>query len=230
MAKESILVVDDEEDILELVKYNLSKDGYRTSCVATGEQALQTVREQMPDLVVLDLMLPGLDGLEICKILKADPKTRHIPIIMLTARGEEADVVTGLELGADDYICKPFSPRVLAARVKAVLRRKVAEPSDEKSVIKVHDLVIHPGRHEVLCKGAAVDLTHTEFRILHLLARRPGWVFTRYQIINGVQGEDVAVTDRSVDVHIVSLRRKLGQCGEYIETIRGVGYRFKEKT
>lgn len=229
MPKDNILVVDDEEDILELVNYNLSKDGYRTCCVGTGEQALKTAKAQIPDLVILDLMLPGLDGLEICKILKGDPKTRQIPIIMLTAKGEEADIVTGLELGADDYITKPFSPRVLSARVKAVLRRKVAEPDDDKSVLKVHDLVIHPGRHEVLAKGNAVDLTNTEFRILHLLARRPGWVFTRYQIINGVQGEDVAVTDRSVDVHIVSLRRKLGVCGEYIETIRGVGYRFKEK-
>ncbi len=173
-------------------------------------------------------MLPGLDGLEVCKILKTDPKTRQIPVIMLTAKGEEPDIVTGLELGADDYVTKPFSPRVLSARVKAVLRRKTAEPTNDKSVLKIHDLVIHPGRHEVLAAENPVDLTHTEFRILHLLARRPGWVFTRYQIINGVQGEDVAVTDRSVDVHIVSLRRKLGRCGEYIETIRGVGYRFKE--
>lgn len=229
VAKESILVVDDEEDILELVNYNLSKDGYRTCCVGSGEAALLAARSQAPDLVILDLMLPGLDGLEVCKSLKADAKTRQIPIIMLTARGEEADIVTGLELGADDYIPKPFSPRVLSARVKAVLRRRIAVTPDDKSVLRIHDLAIHPGRHEVLVGGAPVDLTHTEFRILHLLARRPGWVFTRYQIINGVQGEEVAVTDRSVDVHIVSLRRKLGSGGAYIETIRGVGYRFKEK-
>ncbi len=228
MARENILVVDDEEDILELVEYNLAKDGYRISCAASGEEALKAAKTQLPDLVVLDLMLPGLDGLEICKRLKADSKTQHIPIIMLTAKGEEADVVTGLELGADDYISKPFSPRVLAARVKTVLRRKVASPEDPKTVIKIHDLLIHPGRHEVLLKGQPVDLTHTEFRILQLLARRPGWVFTRYQIINGVQGDEIAVTDRSVDVHIVSLRRKLGECGDYIQTIRGVGYRFKE--
>jgi two-component system phosphate regulon response regulator PhoB len=229
MAKESILVVDDEEDILELVEYNLAKDGYRISCAATGEAALKSAKGQLPDLIVLDLMLPGLDGLEVCKRLKGDPKTKYIPIIMLTAKGEEADIVTGLELGADDYITKPFSPRVLAARVKTVLRRKATEPEDAQAVTKIHDLVIHPGRHEVLLRGAPIEMTHTEFRILQLLARRPGWVFTRYQIINGVQGEEIAVTDRSVDVHIVSLRRKLGECGEYIETIRGVGYRFKEK-
>jgi two-component system, OmpR family, alkaline phosphatase synthesis response regulator PhoP len=229
MAKESILVVDDEEDILELVEYNLAKDGYRISCAATGEAALKSAKGQLPDLIVLDLMLPGLDGLEICKRLKGDPKTKHIPIVMLTAKGEEADIVTGLELGADDYITKPFSPRVLAARIKTVLRRKSAEPDDDRAVVKVHDMLIHPGRHEVLVQGNPIDLTHTEFRILQLLARRPGWVFTRYQIINGVQGDDIAVTDRSVDVHIVSLRRKLGTAGEYIETIRGVGYRFKEQ-
>jgi two-component system alkaline phosphatase synthesis response regulator PhoP len=228
MAKEKILVIDDEEDILELVEYNLAKDGYRVTRAASGEAGLKAARGQLPDLIILDLMLPGLDGLEICKRLRADSKTQHVPIIMLTAKGEEADIVTGLELGADDYITKPFSPRVLAARVKTVLRRKTAEPDDAKAVIKIHDLLIHPGRHEVLVQGMPIDLTHTEFRILQLLARRQGWVFTRYQIINGVQGDNIAVTDRSVDVHIVSLRRKLGVCGEYIETIRGVGYRFKE--
>jgi len=228
MPKENILVVDDEADILQLVQYNLAKDGYRVSCTDSGEAALKTATTHLPDLIILDLMLPGLDGLEVCKRLRADSKTQNVPIIMLTAKGEEADIVTGLELGADDYITKPFSPRVLAARVKTVLRRKAAKPEDAQAVLKVHDLLIHPGRHEVLAGGRLVDLTHTEFRILHLLARRPGWVFTRYQIINGVQGEDVAVTDRSVDVHIVSLRRKLGVCGEYIETIRGVGYRFRE--
>jgi two-component system alkaline phosphatase synthesis response regulator PhoP len=228
MPRENVLVVDDEADILQLVQYNLAKDGYRVACADSGEAALKTARTQLPDLIILDLMLPGLDGLEVCKRLRADSKTQHIPIIMLTAKGEEADIVTGLELGADDYITKPFSPRVLAARVKTVLRRKTAQVEDNKAVVKIHDLLIHPGRHEVLVRGQRVDLTNTEFRILHLLARRPGWVFTRYQIINGVQGEDVAVTDRSVDVHVVSLRRKLAECGDYIETIRGVGYRFRE--
>jgi two-component system alkaline phosphatase synthesis response regulator PhoP len=228
MAKEKILVVDDEEDILELVEYNLSRNGYRVMCVRTGEDALKTTRSELPDLVVLDLMLPGVDGLEVCKILKRDSKTSGIPVVMLTAKGEEADIVTGLELGADDYVTKPFSPRVLLARIRAVLRRKSREPAGEMSVIKVHDMVIHPGRREVLIQGKAVELTFTEFGVLHFLARRPGWVFTRSQIVDAVRGRDYAVTDRSVDVQIVGLRRKLGSYGKYIETVRGVGYRFKE--
>jgi len=229
MAKEHILVVDDEADILELVEYNLSKDGYKVSRAETGEAALAKARAAMPDLVILDLMLPGLDGLEVCRRLKADPKTQHVPVVMLTAKGEEADIVAGLELGADDYITKPFRPRVLVARVRAVLRRKAKEALDDQAPLKVGDLEIQPGRHEVLVKGKPVDLTRTEFRILHLLARRPGWVFTRYQIVDGTQGDDAAVTDRSVDVHIVSLRRKLGPRGSAIETVRGVGYRFKDR-
>jgi two-component system phosphate regulon response regulator PhoB len=229
MAREHILVVDDEKDILELVEYNLSKNGYKVTSVATGESALRSARSRLPDLVLLDLMLPGVDGLEVCKTLKKDAKTQHVPIIMLTAKGEEADVVAGLELGADDYVTKPFSPRVLLARVRAVLRRKVAMESVSASLVKIRDLEINPGRHEVLVKGKPVDLTFTEFRILHLLASRPGWVFTRYQIVDGTQGEDTIVTDRSVDVHIVSLRRKLGAAGKDIETVRGVGYRFKDR-
>ena len=228
MPREKILVVDDERDILELVEYNLSKDGYHVSCVTTGEDALKAARGDLPDLIVLDLMLPGLDGLEVCRTLKGDPKTSRMPIVMLTAKGEEADVVTGLELGADDYITKPFSPRVLVARIRAVLRRKAQKPAEETSVIQIHDLVIHPGRHEVLVRGKPVELTLTEFRVLHYLARNPGWVFTRYQIVDAVRGSDYPVTDRSVDVQIVGLRRKLGPCGKYIETVRGVGYRFKE--
>ncbi len=231
MAKETILVVDDEEDILELLDYNLSRHGYAVSRAASGEAALEAVRADAPHLVILDLMLPGMDGLEVCRILKKDERTAGVPVLMLTARGEEADIVTGLELGADDYVTKPFSPRVLLARVKAVLRRRAvaAETGAEAGAsLAVGDLNINPGRHEVLVKGKAVELTHTEFQVLHFLARRPGWVFTRYQIVDGAQGEDTAVTDRSVDVHIVSLRRKLGACGKYIETVRGVGYRFKD--
>jgi two-component system alkaline phosphatase synthesis response regulator PhoP len=228
MAGKRILVADDEEDILELVAYNLTRDGYRVECVMTGEQALKQARADVPDLIVLDLMLPGVGGLDVCKILKNDPKTSSIPVVMLTAKGEEADIVAGLELGADDYVTKPFSPRVLVARIRAVLRRRELQPLDENASIKVGDLVIHPGRHEVMVPGGPVELTFTEFRILHLLARRPGWVFTRYQIVDGVQGADAIVTDRSVDVHIVSLRRKLGVLGDYIETVRGVGYRFKD--
>jgi len=228
MAKEKILVIDDEEDILELLKYNLSREGYKVSCAASGEETLRAVRSQIPDLILLDLMLPGIDGLEVASQLKDDPKTKDVPIVMLTAKGEEADIVTGLELGADDYITKPFSPRVLVARVKAVLRRKVKESADKTSVLHIHDVEIHPGRREVLVNGEPVQLTFTEFGILNFLARRPGWVFTRSQIVDAVRGDDYFVTDRSVDVQIVGLRRKLGAAGTYIETVRGVGYRFRE--
>jgi two-component system phosphate regulon response regulator PhoB len=228
MSGENILVVDDEEDILELVNYNLTKEGYSVACAETGDQALKMARSDLPDLVLLDLMLPGTDGLEVCKILKNDPRTANVPVVMLTAKGEEADIVTGLELGADDYVTKPFSPRVLLARLKAVLRRARAQVPDETDSVRVGDLVIHPSRHEVLADGESVELTYTEFRLLHFLARRPGWVFTRYQIVDGVRGPDAIVTDRSVDVHIVSLRRKLGDLGSYIETVRGVGYRMKD--
>jgi two-component system, OmpR family, alkaline phosphatase synthesis response regulator PhoP len=228
MARTRILVVDDEPDILELVQYNLSKAQYDVVGVESGEEALVQVCTIPPDLIVLDLMLPGVDGLEVCKALKRDARTAAIPIVMLTARGEEADIVAGLELGADDYLTKPFSPRVLLARIRAVLRRHHTEPVAEDAVITHHGLVLHPGRHEVLVEGQPVPLTLTEFRVLHLLARHPGWVFTRNQIIAAAQGADVSVTERAVDVHIVSLRRKLGTIGEAIETIRGVGYRLQE--
>ncbi len=228
MSKERILVVDDEEDILELVKFNLLKEAYRVICAATGERAVEIARSELPDLVVLDLMLPGMDGLEVAKFLKNDPETKNIPIVMLTAKGEESDIVTGLELGADDYVTKPFSPRILMARVKAVLRRKVAEPPDGSEVIQIHNLAIHPGRREVRVGNELVDLTFTEFEILSYLARRPGWVFTRFQIVDGVRGADYFVTDRSVDVQIAGLRKRLGSGGKFIETVRGVGYRFKE--
>jgi two-component system phosphate regulon response regulator PhoB len=229
MAHEKILIVEDEEEIRELVAYNLVKQGYLAITAETGEEGLRLVRSENPDLIVLDLMLPGVDGLEVCRTLKRDPETGTIPIVMLTAKGEEADIVAGLELGADDYLTKPFSPRVLVARIRAVLRRKAEEPLDEEEAeLRIHDLTIHPGRHEVLVDGKSVPLTATEFRVLQVLAQRPGWVFTRYQIANSVHGGDYIVTDRSVDVQIVGLRKKLGEAAEYIETIRGVGYRFKE--
>lgn len=229
MPKERILVVDDEEDILELVRFNLSKEGYQAICAETGERAVEMARSEIPDLIVLDLMLPGMDGLEVTKFLKKDPETQHIPIVMLTAKGEESDVVTGLELGADDYVTKPFSPKILLARVKAVLRRNVEDPPDGSEVVRVRNLVIHSGRREVRVDGEPVDLTFTEFGVLSYLVRRPGWVFTRTQIVDAVRGSDYFVTDRSVDVQIVGLRKKLGSAGKYIETVRGVGYRFKEK-
>ena len=228
MAKSLILVVDDDENIVELIQYNLTRSGYDVITAGDGQAALAAARKQLPDLVLLDLMLPGIDGLDVCRELKSDEATRGIPVIMLTARGEEADIVSGLEMGADDYIPKPFSPRVVMARVKAVLRRKAGGEIDESQGVRVGEVLINPGRHEVLVSGQAVDLTRTEFNILVFLARRPGWVFTRYQIVDGAQGDDAAVTDRSVDVHIVSLRRKLGEMGSYIETVRGVGYRFKD--
>jgi two-component system alkaline phosphatase synthesis response regulator PhoP len=226
--KESILAVDDEEDILELLRYNLAKEGYRVTCVASGEEAVKAGKSILPDLILLDLLLPGIDGLEVCRLLKGEARTRNIPIIMLTAKGEEADIVTGLELGADDYLTKPFSPRVLLARIRAALRRRATAPPGETALLKVHQLVIDPGRHEVVVEDRPLDLTVTEFRLLHLLARRPGWVFTRSQIVNGVHGDDYPVSDRSVDVQVVSLRKKLGPYGKYLETVRGVGYRFKE--
>ena len=228
MAHESILAVEDDEDILQLLKYNLTKEGYRVTAVTSGEEGLQIARSAVPDLMLLDLMLPGIDGLEVCRRLKTDSKTGHVPIIMLTAKGEEADIVTGLELGADDYITKPFSTRVLLARVRTVLRRRRAAPPKEDALLRIHELVIDPGRHEVLLQGQAIDLTATEFRLLHLLARRPGWVLTRTNIVEGLHGNDYPVTDRAVDVKIVALRKKLGSAADYVETVRGVGYRFKE--
>lgn len=228
MAKKRILVVDDEEDILELLKYNLNREGYQVVSASSGETCLQKVASEKPDLIVLDLMLPGIDGLDVTKNLKSDSHTKHIPIIMLTAKGEEADIVTGLELGADDYITKPFSPRILIARVRAVIRRNdQSKKDDDLKTIQVHDMVINPPKREILAKGKPVDLTFTEFQVLYYLAKRPGWVFTRTQIVDAVRGDDYPVTDRSVDVQIVGLRKKLGSCGKYIETVRGVGYRFR---
>jgi len=226
--KATILVVDDEEDILELVRFNLAREGYQVICATTGEESSKIAQEKHLDLIILDLMLPGIDGLEAAKRLKEDPKTRDIPILMLTAKGEEADVVLGLELGADDYVTKPFSPRILAARIRAILRRKSPAPIHNEEVVEIRNIVIHPGRREVLVDSRPVELTYTEFSILHYLAKHPGWVYTRGQIVDAVHGDDYPVTDRSVDVQIVGLRKKLGDAGSYIETVRGVGYRFKE--
>ncbi|MDD4464154.1 MAG: response regulator transcription factor [Desulfobacterales bacterium] len=228
MAKEKILVVDDEEDIVELVRYNLSREGYQTLSAETGEKALRLARTEKPDLVVLDLMLPGMDGLEVTRAMKGDAELRRIPIVMLTAKGEEPDIVAGLEMGADDYIVKPFSTKILVARVRAALRRRRAEPVDEHRKIEIDGIVINPGKRVVTVEDNPADLTFTEFQILQQLARRPGWVFTRSQIVEAVRGDDYPVTDRAVDVQIVGLRKKLGPCGNLIETVRGVGYRFRE--
>jgi two-component system phosphate regulon response regulator PhoB len=228
MGKEKILVVDDEEDILELVRHHLKREGYEVQCAATGEKALQLARSEPFDLIILDLMLPGMDGRDVTRKLKSDARTKQLPILMLTAKGEESDVVTGLELGADDYLTKPFSPRILIARSRAVIRRAITEPADENAMIEVHGIEIHPGRRSVIVQGTPVTLTYTEFQVLSVLARRPGWVFTRAQIVDLVRGDDYPVTDRSVDVQIVGLRKKLGECGSLIETVRGVGYRFTD--
>ncbi len=228
MSKERILVVDDEEDIRRLMEYSLVRDGFVAYTAESGLGAMNTVHDKKPDLIILDLMLPDMDGLDVCRAVRSNPETSTIPIIMVTAKGEDADIVAGLELGADDYITKPFSPRVLIARVKTVLKRAKRDSIDDAELVRIGDISIDPGRHRVTLDEQIVDLTATEFRILHYLARRPGWVFTRYQIVEMTQGDDADVTDRSVDVHVVSLRKKLGDAGNLIETVRGVGYRFKE--
>jgi len=228
MAHEKILLVEDDEDIQELVGYNLTKEGYRFESVPSAEAALKKIKADKPDLALLDLMLPGMDGLDLCKTLKSTPETEDIPIVIVTAKGEESDIVAGLELGAEDYITKPFSPKVLIARLRTVLRRGDRHVPREDVPIEIHDLSIDTRRHRVCVDDTPIELTATEFGILRFLAQRPGWVFTRYQIVDGVKGQDYPVTERSVDVQIVGLRRKLGKAGTYIETVRGVGYRFKE--
>lgn len=227
MANETILVVDDEKDILELIGYNLTKSGYQVTTVMSGEEAVKRARADLPDLIILDLMLPGIDGLDVCRVLKRARETSDIPIVMVTAKGEEADVVTGLELGADDYVCKPFSPRVLLARIRACLRKHSRVEADDTEVLRRGNLEIDLSRHEVRIGSELIDLTFSEFQILHFLAKRPGWVYTRNQIIDAVRGDDYPVTERSVDVQIVGLRKKLGEHGERIETVRGVGYKFR---
>ncbi|MBF0572162.1 MAG: response regulator [Desulfamplus sp.] len=232
MAKETILIVDDENDILELVKYNLEKEGYKTISAFTGEDALKLVNDIQPDLIVLDLMLPGIDGFEVTKIIRKNDLTANIPIVMLTAKGEELDIVTGLELGANDYMSKPFSPRELIARIRAILRRipaknGVVTPSDKKGYTIVGEMVIDHGRHIVKIAGNSVDLTYSEFELLVFLSAKEGWVFTRTQIMDAIHGDNYAVTERSVDVIVAGLRKKLGILADSIETVRGVGYRFK---
>ena len=227
----NILLVEDEQDLLELLRYNLSREGFSVETAMTGEDGLKKARElgKQLDLVLLDLMLPGIDGLEVCRTLKGRDHTSGIPVIMLTAKGEESDIVRGLEFGADDYITKPFSPRVLLARIQAVLRRSEGASNDEdSSVIQIGSVQIDTDRHEVLVKGEHVTLTATEFKLLSLLASKAGRVFTRQQIIETIHEGYAAVTDRSVDVQVVSLRRKLGEAGRNIETVRGVGYRFRD--
>ncbi|PJA74320.1 DNA-binding response regulator [bacterium CG_4_9_14_3_um_filter_65_15] len=228
MPKPVILIVEDEEDIAELLDYNLQRGGYRTVKTHTGEDGLDHALDEGCDLVLLDLMLPGMGGLEVCRRLKEDKRAAEIPVMMLTAKGEEDDIIAGFAAGADDYITKPFRPKVLLARVNAVLRRGPARRVSEDDVLEIGELLIHPGRHEVTAAGQGLDMTRTEFQILHFLASRPGWVFTRRQIVRAVHGEDYPVTGRSVDVQIAAVRRKLGPHGSMIQTVRGVGYKMGE--
>ncbi len=229
MAKATILVIEDDPDILELVSYNLGKEGYTVIGATNGEQGVALLGTANPDLIVLDIMLPGMDGLDVLRTLKRDGKTSGIPVIMTTAKSEDTDIVSGLELGADDYVTKPFSPRVLVARIRAVLRRS-ADPLPDRSSkaepVAIGGIELDAARHEVRCGGAPVDLSATEFAILEFLMRSPGWVFSRNQIIDSVKGKDYPVTERSVDVQILGLRKKLGEFGERVQTVRGVGYRF----
>jgi two-component system alkaline phosphatase synthesis response regulator PhoP len=225
-SRTQIVVIEDEPDIVEVVTYNLKREGYKVLSVNRGDEGLNLVRNQSPNLVVLDLMLPGMDGLSVCQQLKSDPITRDIPIIIVSAKGEESDVVIGLELGADDYLSKPFSPRELLARIKAVLRRGSTSESRVKEKIVTQDLTIDVARHEVRVADELVDLTATEFKILYQLASQPDRAFTREQLLNRVVGPGVIVVDRNIDVHIRAVRKKLGEHSDLIQTIRGVGYRL----
>ena len=224
----NILVVEDDPDIKELISFNLSNQGHQVFEANNGELGIEKAREKLPDLILLDLMLPGIHGLDVCRIIKADQETKDIPIIMVTAMGQEEDIVKGLETGADDYITKPFSIKVLLARVSAVLRRSFEEYNqDSDKSLLINSISIKPRLREVRVEDKVIDnLTFSEFQILYLLAGHPGWVFTRYQIIDKIRGDNYPVTDRSVDFQIVGLRKKLGGAGKLIRTVRGVGYRF----
>ncbi len=228
MTKQRLLIIEDDEDIRELLVYNLEKNGYAAQAVETGEDGLASAGRHNPDLILLDLMLPGMDGLSVCRQLKGNKATREIPIIIVSAKGEEADIITGLELGADDYLAKPFSPNILLSRVRAVLRRIGQALPDEAAILKVHELVIDPKKFKATLAGETLDLTASEFRILYYLASHQGWVFTRYQIMDAIRGEGYVVTERAIDVQIAGLRKKLGDHSDYIETVRGVGYRCLE--
>ncbi|MGB1071839.1 MAG: response regulator [Planctomycetota bacterium] len=228
-AKAKIIVVEDEADILDVIEYNLTREGFKVLGFRDGEQGLEAIKGEEPQLVLLDLMLPGIDGIEICKKVKEDPLTRDVPVIMITAKTEESDVVLGLGVGADDYVSKPFSPKELVARVKAVLRRAPLKETVAKSDrITIDGFVIDNTRHEVTIDGEPVTMTATEFKMLHFLASHPGRVFSREQLLSKVVGSDTVVIDRNVDVHIRSIRKKLGENHRsLIDTVRGVGYRFK---
>ena len=228
--RRTILVIEDETDILEILKYNLQKNGFEVLTADSGEKGLE-LAAKLPDLILLDLMLPRMDGLEVCRRLRAQERTRGVPIIMLTAKGTEADIVLGLTLGADDYMPKPFSPVELLARIKAVLRRNEPSKRDDaqSDVLTLGPIKLDAQRHEVFVNKEALQLTLSEFKLLRHMMQRQGRVFTRDQLLNAVVGPDVFVTERNIDVHVGALRRKLGEAGKLIVTVRGVGYRMEEE-
>lgn len=227
--QKSIVIVEDEPDILEVLSYNRRREGFDVATSDDGEKGLKLIQDTKPDLVLLDLMLPNMDGLDICRTMKSDQTTTHIPIIMVTAKSEESDLVLGLGLGADDYVIKPFSPKELVARVKVVLRRGLAaQQSEHNERIEVDGLTLEPDKHKVTLNGEVIKFTATEFRLLHYLACHPGRVFTRAQLLAKAAGDVVVLVDRNVDVHIRSIRKKVDPLQTFVETIRGVGYRFKE--
>ena len=228
MPASRITLIEDEEDIRHLVLYNLQKDGYVANGFESGEEGLADIRKTRPDLVLLDLMLPGIDGMEVCRRLKQDPETKDIPVIIISAKGDETDIVAGLELGADDYLAKPFSPKILLARIRTVLRRTNQPLPDETSSIHIDGLLLEPRKFSATLEGKPLGLTAGEYRLLHFLAGHRGWVFTRYQIVDAIRGEGYVVTERAIDVQVAGLRKKLGDYGNYIETVRGVGYRFRD--
>ena len=231
MSKKKIMVVDDEADIRELIKFNLEKEGFDVVPVSDGETALEEARLRQPDLIILDVMLPGIDGIEVCFKLKSDSAYKSIPIVMLSAKSDESDQLVGLKIGADDYLVKPFSPKVLVAKISAILRRSdvvVSSSADDAPVIRFQGLFMNPNDFSVSYKEKPLKLTAVEYKILYFLARKPGRVYTRERIIEQVRGDDVIITGRTVDVHILSLRRKLGEAADLIETVRGIGYRVRE--
>jgi len=224
----NITIIEDEEDIRHLLSYNLEKAGYAVTGFESGEAGLAGVRASPPDLVLLDLMLPGIDGMEVCRQLKLDAATRDVPVIIVSAKGEETDIIAGLEQGADDYLSKPFSTKIMLARIQAVLRRASLPLPDESEVIEVDGLVLDPRKFAASIAGTALELTAGDFRLLQFLASHRGWVFTRYQIVDAIRGEGYVVTERAIDVQVAGLRKKLGDYGHLIQTVRGVGYRFKD--
>ncbi|MBN2139132.1 MAG: response regulator transcription factor [Sedimentisphaerales bacterium] len=226
MAGSTILIVEDDRDIMEMVEYNLAEEGYDTFSALDGKVGVELAAKHHPDLIILDVMLPVMDGFEVCRALKNDSSTADIPIIILSAKSQETDKVLGLELGADDYVTKPFSPRELIARIRAILRRGRQDATVE--TVSIGEIVIDSARHKVTLAGKEIQLTFTEFKLLEYMAQRPGIVLSRNRIIDAVSGEDAVVYDRTVDAHVKSLRHKLGKAKDYIETVRGAGYRFRE--